>query len=655
MRCLVSTSGMTQLFLIAFSISLLGADASVIQTTYGPIRGTYNNGMSVFLGIPYAAPPIGDLRFRPPQPHIGWKSILNVTQYGKSCVHAKTWNTDQGDYNRQSEDCLTINVVAPNITALKRDLPVMVYIHAGEFIAGSSNDLESNWPYFGQDEAIFVSFNWRAGTLGFLAFDELRHRHPRNGTGNYGILDQRFALQWVRDNIGAFGGDRSNVLIWGESSGGTSVGYHLVAEGASETNLFQKAILESPGLTQVKTFKDVHQNGQWLLAGLAAFNSSHCIQENTTYLEFAHTEIFSKNCLRVRENESLKDAKTWCSDNSTCMGFWRNTGSNVTYFLGTAKPPFDFHLVDHENEANKGWYARAYVKSGPSGSALEACLLNAAPFLMQDLTVLGVPNDDTFWTDSFAPTIDGVDLKEPILDSIYNRRVASNVDILLGTNLDEGTQFMNMLPQISCSANASDLNKWATGYFGRGIGSNVSVLYRPQYLERPIPTCGNLTGEKASYHMAAMRAAGDAAIRCTTRLLASRAPRRAFQYHFTQTPNCSRNTASKDIPGQGSFHGAEVPFAFGYPSELCTETDKALSRAMGCYWLSFAKYGTPDNVTSKGCQSLPSWPDYNSGKSPVMKLSSNIHMETEDSLIGERCSLFEALYHKAKGPTLVLV
>ena len=125
-----------------------------------------------------------------------------------------------------SEDCLYLNVVAP--PPRPKPYPVMVYIHAGEFHFGSGADRESDVPHFATD-VILVSFNYRLGVFGFAGADDLRDRTPFGGTGNYGVHDQRAVLRWVRSSIGAFGGDASNVLVWGESSGGTSVALHLVS------------------------------------------------------------------------------------------------------------------------------------------------------------------------------------------------------------------------------------------------------------------------------------------------------------------------------------------------------------------------------------------------------------------------------------------
>ena len=148
----------------------------------------------------------------------------------------------------------------------------MLYLHAGEFDYGAASDRESDWP-FSQD-VVFVSPNSRIGVLGYLASDELRGRTADKSTGNFGLADQRLALEWVQANVGAFGGNASNVMIMGESSGGTSVAAHLVLP--QSWGLFHKAALESPGLTQVKSMQAAELNFQFVRDALLATKSKGC-------------------------------------------------------------------------------------------------------------------------------------------------------------------------------------------------------------------------------------------------------------------------------------------------------------------------------------------------------------------------------------------
>jgi len=225
---------MARLFLLFWLlVQALGQDPDplLVHTVSGPVRGVQVDGgrLRAFRGIPYAAPPVGDARWRPPAVHPGWTSVLDASDFGPSCFQPQCWVSE--NITHMSEDCLTINILGPPAPT---PLPVIVYFHAGEFHCGSSNDAESNQPQFAR-EVLFVSMNYRVGPFGFLAADELRSRHPQNGTGNYGLLDQRLALEWVHKNIASFGGDPTQVTIMGESSGGTSVAYHLTVGGSAPT------------------------------------------------------------------------------------------------------------------------------------------------------------------------------------------------------------------------------------------------------------------------------------------------------------------------------------------------------------------------------------------------------------------------------------
>ena len=222
------------------------ADPLLVVTDTGPVRGIAGDGIRSFLGIPYAAPPVGALRWRAPQPVEPWTDERDATQPGNPCpqtipiVHIATGE----------EDCLVLNVVAPN--PLPNPAPVMVWIHGGGFTTGEGRQYTGSTDggvIAGTAAAVVVSLNYRLGQLGFLAHPALSSEdaaHP--GSGDYGIEDQIGALQWVQRNIAAFGGDPHNVTIFGESAGGLSVCIHLVSPASA--GLFQHAIVESGLCTQ---------------------------------------------------------------------------------------------------------------------------------------------------------------------------------------------------------------------------------------------------------------------------------------------------------------------------------------------------------------------------------------------------------------------
>ena len=215
--------------------------APTVRTASGVVVGKVADGSAEFLGIPYAAPPVGDLRLRPPQPHAAWSSPLQATQYGSPCPQTARLGSPS-----TNEDCLFLNVFAPPYSVGRR--PVMVFIHGGSFNAGNGGITAPNGPdYAGaniveRSNAVVVTINYRLSVLGFLPSPAL---DAENGgvSGNYGLQDQQLALRWVRQNIAAFGGDPNDVTVFGESAGGISVLYHLVSPGSA--GLFQRAIAES--------------------------------------------------------------------------------------------------------------------------------------------------------------------------------------------------------------------------------------------------------------------------------------------------------------------------------------------------------------------------------------------------------------------------
>jgi para-nitrobenzyl esterase len=215
--------------------------APQVRIETGAITGKASDGVEAFLGIPYAAPPVGALRWRPTQPATRWTGIRSAASLGPDCMQAR----DRADDRRAlSEDCLTINVWRPAKRA-KRTLPVLVWIHGGGFVAGGSQDPQTWGDALARRGILVVTFNYRLGRLGFFAHPGLGAEHPDEPKGNYGYLDQIAALKWVQRNIRHFGGDPRNVTVMGESAGGESV---LALAGSPLGNgLFARAIVQSGG------------------------------------------------------------------------------------------------------------------------------------------------------------------------------------------------------------------------------------------------------------------------------------------------------------------------------------------------------------------------------------------------------------------------
>lgn len=219
------------------SSSVVGGDPLTLKTQQGVVHGTSVGSTRAFLGVPFAAPPVGNLRWTAPQPAASWTGVRQVTHLSEPCPQiVPIVNSYEG-----SEDCLYANVYVP-ATVPARALPVMVWIYGGGFTVGSSGD-DSVANFAASHDVVAVSFNYRLGPLGFLALASLRAEDAHGSTGNLGLLDQQAALRWVHQTIASYGGDPSQVTIFGESAGGISVCAQLVSFGA--TGLFQRAITES--------------------------------------------------------------------------------------------------------------------------------------------------------------------------------------------------------------------------------------------------------------------------------------------------------------------------------------------------------------------------------------------------------------------------
>jgi para-nitrobenzyl esterase len=218
--------------------------AQVVQTDSGPVSGATADGVTSYKGIPYAAPPVGPLRWRPPQPPASWTSVRAATAYGHDCMQLPFPSDAAPLGTTPSEDCLVVNVWVPAKHSAAK-LPVMFWIYGGGWVNGGSSPDVYDGKEFAKGGVVLVSINYRLGRFGFFAHPALTKESHGGLLGNYGYMDQIAGLKWVQRNIAAFGGDPKNVTIFGESAGGFSV--HMLMTTQLSDGLFERAIVESGG------------------------------------------------------------------------------------------------------------------------------------------------------------------------------------------------------------------------------------------------------------------------------------------------------------------------------------------------------------------------------------------------------------------------
>jgi para-nitrobenzyl esterase len=231
--------------------------APSVRTAEGPVQGFVHNGMSTFLGIPYAAPPTGAQRWQPPQPATAWTGTLSATKFANTCPQITELGVFAGPVSL-TEDCLYLNVFTPS-TASAKKLPVLLWIHGGGLFDGESNDYDATALVKGgpAGPTVVVTINYRLGLLGYFG-------HPvidaeGHDFGNYGLMDQQAALHWVQRNIAAFGGDPGNVTVGGQSAGATSTAALVISPASA--GLFHRAIFESGALLTVAPRELAQQRG----------------------------------------------------------------------------------------------------------------------------------------------------------------------------------------------------------------------------------------------------------------------------------------------------------------------------------------------------------------------------------------------------------
>ncbi|XP_015279094.1 PREDICTED: cholinesterase-like, partial [Gekko japonicus] len=225
-------------------------DDTIVVTSSGPIKGRRlqvgSGSVTAYLGIPYAEPPVGKLRFQKPLPHQPWSQVLEATSFGNSCSQFLFPDSPQSSmwtvWPPLSENCLFLNIWAPHPRP-PTPVPVLVWIHGGGYITGTSSlEMYNGASLAAEEDLVVVSLNYRLGALGFLSL-------PPSAPGNAGLWDQQLALKWVKENAASFGGDPTRVTIFGHSAGGALVGFHLLSPESQP--LFARAVMQSGTMNAV--------------------------------------------------------------------------------------------------------------------------------------------------------------------------------------------------------------------------------------------------------------------------------------------------------------------------------------------------------------------------------------------------------------------
>ena len=248
---------------LLLALTSLAFAGPTVETRLGSVEGVTDDGIVAFRGIPYAQPPVGDLRWRPPQPVVPWSETLRADTYGPACWqpmrdNKPQWNQDYFAEYGVSEDCLTLNIWLPEGTTPDAKLPVMVYIHGSGW-----KFVSSSWPVWTGEElaregVIFVNFNYRLGLAGRFAHPALSRQQSDELLANYNIMDQIAVLEWVQDNIAAFGGNPDNVTLFGHSAGGSSTNFLMATPQSA--GLFQRAIAMGSGV-QIDRTRHLSETG----------------------------------------------------------------------------------------------------------------------------------------------------------------------------------------------------------------------------------------------------------------------------------------------------------------------------------------------------------------------------------------------------------
>ena len=389
----VALSSAATTCVLVLAVTATAAAQTQVRTAGGLVEGAAVAGGAVraFKGIPYAAPPVGDLRWKPPQPAAPWSGVRKADAFGPRCMQARVFG-DMVFRDEASEDCLNLNVWTPAASANER-LPVMVWIYGGGFQAGSASEARQDGERLARKGVVVVSMNYRLGIFGFFSHPELTKESPHHASGNYGLLDQSAALKWVQQNIAAFGGDPKNVTIFGESAGSFSVSAQMASPLSQ--GLFHRAIGESgaffpgpnaglPALPVAETEKNGDAFGTSIgatsLAALRAKTADEILKAMTPPMMFRFTPNVDGYFLPASTASIFAGGK---QAKLPLLAGWNADEVRAGVVLGPRKPTAQSFAADAKTRY--GDQAEALLKVYPAANDAEA--LESAAALAGDLFI----------------------------------------------------------------------------------------------------------------------------------------------------------------------------------------------------------------------------------------------------------------------------
>lgn len=499
MRKILSFIAMALLCLLGFNRAEATTPLTRTTVAQGKLQGFLQNGIGTFLGIPYAQPPVGDLRWKAPVAAKAWKGTYKATT--KKAAPYQPVDPNNPQKKQMSEDCLYVNVWTPAKKATDK-LPVMVWIHGGGFITG---DAFRNFSKLVNHGVVVASLEYRLGALGFLATPELAAESPTHTAGNYGLMDQVLALKWIKDNIAAFGGDPDKITIFGESAGAISVS--MLCGSKMAKGLFNGAISESGG-------------------------------------NFSPTDSVRFN------NDGNRDQ------------------------IGAQK------------------HGLVYMKRMGATSLKELRAMDAAK-LVNDPSTAGVGG---FW-----PCVDNIYLGDQYKQ--YENGQFNDVNLLVGTNSDEGTMFVR---ETTVPKYEADMHR----IYGK-FADRVLQLY-PAKTDKDTYYAQSDQFRETAFAWPSF---------AWERLQQEKGHSNVFVYYFDQMQDFCFGGPNYKPRGAGHATDMDYVFGFDFGGKPLQGGRKELSDKIITYWTNFVKYGNPNGDGSDA--SLLKWPIYNQDKTTVMHFKDN--------------------------------